>query len=77
MRDLQERFQFANLIGAGPTRNTLRLKSFSPAQPPQRPTFSSNVDVRSFSAPGERKRAGVEWYNLEGDTCAETLFAKD
>ena len=45
MRGLQERFQFANLIGAGPTRNTLRLKKLSLAQSPHGPTFTSNVNV--------------------------------
>ena len=48
-------------------RRTLRLKSLSPAQPSHRPTFTSNLDVQGFSAPNERKRAGVNWCNLEGE----------
>ena len=43
MRDLQERFQFANLIGAWPTRNALRLKSLSPAQPSRGPALQSDT----------------------------------
>jgi hypothetical protein len=37
------------LIGAWPTRNALRLKSFSPAQPSQGPTLQSDTTAKPVS----------------------------
>jgi hypothetical protein len=60
MRDLQERFQFASLIGAGPTQRPLRLKSLSPASTVTLSNFHISVNTQRFSAPNERKLANVK-----------------
>ena len=68
MRDLQERFQFANLI-----RRVAHAKRAAAEKPLTGSTVTpSNIqtdtNVQPFSAPNGRNRAMVKWCNREGET---------